>query len=449
MPGTRPTSPTLRAHSMLHLFSPRRDKKALQQLISSLKGGTEPSVGGCAEKSAVLECWSSLSTQRRLDEQRIAALEQELETARHLLGEASASAAAYETRFDLVNRASSEGLWDMEVVAGDPVNPNNRFWWSQQLRKLLGFNDERDFPNVLASWADRLHPQDKQATLDAFAKHLNDRSGNTPYRVKNRLAMKDGTYRWFYAQGETLRDARGTPLRVAGSLRDIHDELERDLEHDVIITRFELAREMLSDGLWDMEVIAGDPVNARNPFWWSPQFRRLLGFETVEEFPDVLDSWASRLHPEDKERSLTAFGAHLNDRTGKTPFDIEYRLKMKTGEYRWFRARGQTRRNPEGVPLRVVGALVDVHLKHEQDALRDTEAQHQKNLEENIAQLTQIVGTIQSIASQTNLLALNAAIEAARAGDAGRGFAVVADEVRKLATRTTEATEQAASMMSR
>ncbi|AYF88836.1 methyl-accepting chemotaxis protein [Pseudomonas sp. JS3066] len=204
---------------------------------------------------------------------------------------------------------------------------------------------------------------------------------------------------------------------------------------------------MLNDGLWDLQVVAGDPTNPNNAIWWSSQFRRLLGFETAEEFPDIFESWSSRLHPEDRQRSLEAFLAHISDRTGKTAFDITYRLKRKSGDYHWFRARGQTRRTADGTPLRVVGALTDIHASYEEHELRKTQEQQHKLIQENLARLTSIVATIQGIANQTNLLALNAAIEAARAGDAGRGFAVVADEVRKLATRTTEATQQAAEMI--
>lgn len=71
------------------------------------------------------------------------------------------------------------------------------------------------------------------------------------------------------------------------------------------------------------------------------------------------------------------------------------------------------------------------------DAARSVEV-----LKDVAARISEVVKSINAIASQTNLLALNATIEAARAGDAGRGFAVVAHEVKALATQTASFTAE-------
>ena len=64
-----------------------------------------------------------------------------------------------------------------------------------------------------------------------------------------------------------------------------------------------------------------------------------------------------------------------------------------------------------------------------------------QTLTAKIADINQVITSIQGIAAQTNLLALNASIEAARAGEHGKGFAVVAEEVRKLAEQSSTETD--------
>lgn len=143
-------------------------------------------------------------------------------------------------RFELVNQATSEGLWDMVVVHADPINPTNEFLWMDGFRHLLGFEGEHDFPNVLASWSERLHHEDRERVLAAFLAHIVDRSGQTPYDVEYRLLRKDGSYGWYRARGATQRDAQGQPLRVAGSLADI--SAQKHYETDLIQRNQELAR---------------------------------------------------------------------------------------------------------------------------------------------------------------------------------------------------------------
>ncbi|WP_129591312.1 PAS domain-containing protein [Salinicola tamaricis] len=129
--------------------------------------------------------------------------------------ETAEALAQLQQRFDLICDVTSDGLWDMTVRNGNAADPSNPFQWSQQFRRLLGFRDTQDFPNVLGSWSDRLHPEDKARTLAAFKAHLADSSGRTPFDVKYRLATRSGDYRWFRAQGDTAR----CPRRAADRCR--------------------------------------------------------------------------------------------------------------------------------------------------------------------------------------------------------------------------------------
>jgi PAS domain S-box-containing protein len=131
-----------------------------------------------------------------------------------------------EERFDRAVRSSHVGLWDGWRAPGIPWHdPRTPVWWSPCVRDMLGF-DPHEFPDVLGSWIDALHPEDKDRIFTALTAHIERR---TPYDVEYRLRTKQGRYRWMRARGQAIWDADGSPLRMAGSLQDITDRKQTEL----------------------------------------------------------------------------------------------------------------------------------------------------------------------------------------------------------------------------
>jgi PAS domain-containing protein len=421
----------------MDLFS-RTFKRRLDGLINALETGARATPLGTADlRLKRLETAIAQQLAERLDLiQQVGALQ--LQTARLDVQcqDLQRQLALAERRWQLVAPANGT-CWELRLPAPGQGQDEPRLHWSADIPGL------GVLPTRLPAWLELIHPDERAEVRNA----LLTPQGPNPFSLELRLAEGAGAYRRFTLQGRRLAAAPGEPPLLLGTLQDVHEQRSRDQAHALLKTRFDIARDCIQDALWDIDIKNGDPANPANVIWFSPQMRRLLGYESVEEFPDVLHSWLSHLHPEDSDRAVQAFVEHVGDRSGRTPFDVAYRLRLRGGDYRWFRGRGESQRSVDGTALRTVGAIIDIQSQEEERWLRQEYEQQSAAAQATLQRLTRIVSTIQGITHQTNLLALNAAIEAARAGSAGRGFAVVADEVRKLAIRASDATSAAVEML--
>jgi len=113
--------------------------------------------------------------------------------------------------------------------------------------------------------------------------------------------------------------------------------------------RYLLALAGSTDGLWDWDMLL-------NTVFYSDRFREILGYSS-EQFPGTIDSFRSRLHPDDVEAIWAAIERHLQDRV---PYRVEYRLQTKSGDYRWFLAGGQAVWNSDGKAIRMSGSIQDI-----------------------------------------------------------------------------------------
>ena len=115
-----------------------------------------------------------------------------------------------------------------------------------------------------------------------------------------------------------------------------------------------LINESIASALWYFDCDENSDIIRVS---WSHAFRRILGYHDVLDFPNKLNSWSDLLHPEDKERVMNLLQKTMKDKTNKTKYNIEYRLKTNDGQYHWFRASAEVIRRLDGSANRIAGIL--------------------------------------------------------------------------------------------
>ncbi|MCR0983039.1 sensor histidine kinase [Roseomonas populi] len=256
-----------------------------------------------------------------------------------LLGDHSPRSWA-EERLALALEASGiAGAWDWDAET-DLIHGDARACALHGMDPALGRRGAPG-PDLLV----HVVPEDRPALDRALASAL---AGRTPLNIAYRTWPPGGDVTWVQLRGRVLRDGRGTATRLAGVALDISDQKDIEAALRESEARFRAIAETMPQAVWSTTPDGrADYFNSR---WYEVTGAR-LGTSDAQ-------GWLEFVHPDDRplaeERWLRAI------ETGDL-YEVEYRLRMADGVWRWFLTRGLPVRNARGRITRWFGTCTDIH----------------------------------------------------------------------------------------
>ncbi|GAB3227643.1 hypothetical protein GCM10027346_11230 [Hymenobacter seoulensis] len=265
--------------------------------------------------------------------------------------------------------ADSDNLASLSAASAAPISPSvatsvllattdaagQIAYASPQLLQYTGLS----FTQVVEQWASLIHPDDQARIIGQWQTAL---SSGQEYQLEFRLRRHDGQYRWVRSNGYPQVDEQGSVQQWISSIVDVEKLRDGTAAGIGSAEDFSLLAELIPQLVWTT-----DPQGFHTYF--NQRWTNFTGYTLADSVgPDM---WNNLLHPDDRERARQVWGHSLA--TGEF-YEIEYRFKSQSNDYRWFLGQAVPVRDEAGQIVKWFGTCTDIHdQKMQQLALRKRE----------------------------------------------------------------------------
>ncbi len=240
---------------------------------------------------------------------------------------------------------------------------------SPELFKSLGYSED-EVPKSIQGMTELMHPDDVPAVMAAVQDHF---SGKTEhYHAEFRMKTKSGDWEWADGRGRvTKKDEQGNPHILIGISRNISFKKNFELKLADSELRFRQLVSTTSSIIWFTD--ANGLVIERNKSWEDFTGQTFMTYQGA--------GWLRAIHPEDRTRTRIAWNKAIKN---KNNFEIQHRLKHKSGKHLYMSVKSVPILNIKGNIKEWIGAHTDI--SKEMDAQQELEKSERnyKNLFNNL-----------------------------------------------------------------
>ena len=244
----------------------------------------------------------------------------------------------WKTRYEIITASSGQVIYDYDIASGGIV-------WSGMIKEVLGYAPHE--MEDIVEWTELIHPHDRSAVLEKLEtaeKELIE------YDMHYRIKTKAGKYSTMHDRGIFLADKAGKAYRMLGTMQDITQQIAAEEQ----LSESNRLRESIENAMPGILYVFD--VRTQENIYANKNIAAALGY-TMEEINNLGGNIiGSLIHPDD----VIKIPGWTTEDFG-TVKKAEYRMKTKSGKWRWFFGRDTVfQRDSNGNVLQIVGMAQDI-----------------------------------------------------------------------------------------